>query len=48
MSRKYEPVVRRSEEVEYGDVEAAHGLSKGVLIDESDGAPNFSIRRFVL
>ena len=40
--------VRRGEAIEYESVEAAAGLRKGVLIDESDGAPNFAMRRFVL
>lgn len=40
--------VRRGEAIEYEPVEAAAGLRKGVLIDESDGAPNFAMRRFVL
>ncbi|ELY64117.1 cupin domain-containing protein [Natronococcus jeotgali] len=43
-----EPRVRRRNEIEYEPVDAADGLEKGVLIDESDGAPNFAIRRFVL
>ncbi len=43
-----EPVVRSSDAIEYDSVEAADGLRKGVLIDETDGAPNFAIRRFVL
>ena len=42
------PVVKRAEEVEYESVGAADGMSKGVLLDASDGAPNFAIRRFVL
>ncbi|WP_440988608.1 cupin domain-containing protein [Haloarchaeobius baliensis] len=42
------PVIRRSDAVEYEPVDAADGLSKGVLVDESDGAPNFAIRRFTL
>jgi quercetin dioxygenase-like cupin family protein len=41
-------VVKRAESVEYADVAAADGLRKGVLIDASDGAPNFAIRRFTL
>jgi quercetin dioxygenase-like cupin family protein len=41
-------VVKRADEVEYEPVEAAEGLSKGVLLDESDGAPNFAMRRFEL
>ncbi|WP_338741484.1 cupin domain-containing protein [Haloplanus salilacus] len=42
------PVVRRAVDVEYESVDAAPGLSKGVLIDEDDGAPNFAMRRFTL
>ena len=41
-------VVRRADDVSYGDVDAADGLWKGVLLDESDGAPNFALRRFTL
>ncbi len=41
-------VVRRADEVEYEAVDAADGMRKGVLVDDSDGAPNFAIRRFVL
>lgn len=43
-----EPVVKRASEVAYESVDAAEGLRKGVLLDESDGAPNFAIRRFEL
>jgi len=43
-----DPVVRRGDEVAYDSVDAAEGLSKGVLIDESDGAPHFAMRRFKL
>jgi quercetin dioxygenase-like cupin family protein len=42
------PVVQRGEDVHYEPVDAAAGLSKGVLIDESDGAPTFAMRRFEL
>jgi quercetin dioxygenase-like cupin family protein len=42
------PFIRRADEVEYESVSAADGLSKGVLVGESDGAPNLAIRRFVL
>ncbi|MDS0297512.1 cupin domain-containing protein [Halogeometricum sp. S1BR25-6] len=42
------PVVKRAEDVEYEAVGAADGMSKGVLLDASDGAPNFAIRRFAL
>jgi quercetin dioxygenase-like cupin family protein len=41
-------VVKHAGEVDYESVDAADGLSKGVLIDESDGAPHFALRRFVL
>ncbi|QUO48212.1 MULTISPECIES: cupin domain-containing protein [Halorubrum] len=43
-----DPVVKRGEEIRYEPVDAAEGLSKGVLLDESDGAPNFAMRRFEL
>ena len=43
-----EPVIKRGEEIEYESVDAAEGLRKGVLLDESDGAPTFAIRRFEL
>ncbi|MFC6766860.1 cupin domain-containing protein [Natrinema soli] len=43
-----EPLVRRGDEIEYETVDAADGLSKGVLIDDDHGAPTFAIRRFVL
>lgn len=42
------PVVKRAEEIDYQPVGAADGLSKGVLLDESDGAPTFAMRRFTL
>ncbi|UWG52306.1 Cupin domain containing protein [Halalkaliarchaeum sp. AArc-CO] len=47
-SRNVDPVVKRTADVTYEAVAAADGLEKGVLIDESDGAPNFAIRRFTL
>ncbi len=40
--------VRRSEEIDYEPLEAADGLSKGVLVDEDSGAPTIALRRFVL
>jgi quercetin dioxygenase-like cupin family protein len=42
------PILKRGDDVEYESVDAADGLSKGVLFDESDGAPNFAMRRFTL
>ena len=43
-----EAIIRRKGEVEYEPVNAAQGLSKGILIDDRHGAPHFAIRRFVL
>jgi quercetin dioxygenase-like cupin family protein len=42
------PVVKRASDVSYEAVDAAEGLRKGVLLDESDGAPHFALRRFEL
>ncbi|QHS17545.1 cupin domain-containing protein [Halopenitus persicus] len=42
------PTITRDSEVEYEVVEAADGMGRGVLIDETDGAPNFAMRRFIL
>jgi quercetin dioxygenase-like cupin family protein len=41
-------LVRRAEEIEYEPVDAAEGMSKGVLVGAEHGAPNLAIRRFVL
>ncbi|GAA0234146.1 cupin domain-containing protein [Halobaculum roseum] len=43
-----EPVVQRGAELAMSEVDAGGGMSKGVLIDESDGAPHFAMRRFEL
>ncbi|WP_433626104.1 cupin domain-containing protein [Halomicrococcus sp. NG-SE-24] len=43
-----DPVVRRSDDIEYESVDAADGLSKGVLVGEDQNAPNFAVRRFTL
>ncbi|PSQ54676.1 cupin domain-containing protein [Halobacteriales archaeon SW_8_68_21] len=43
-----DPVVKRGGNVASESVDAADGLSKAVLLDESDGAPNFAMRRFEL
>ncbi|TKX75991.1 cupin domain-containing protein [Halorubrum sp. GN11_10-6_MGM] len=43
-----ESVVKRGDAVASEPVDAAEGLSKAVLLDESDGAPNFAMRRFEL
>jgi len=42
------PVIKRSDDVEYESVDAADGLSKGVLLSEADGTPHFSMRRFTI
>jgi quercetin dioxygenase-like cupin family protein len=42
------PLVRRESDIEYESVDAADGLEKGILLDESHGAPNVAIRRFTL
>jgi len=42
------PVIKRAREIEYAPVTAAAGLKKGVLLDESDGTPTVSLRRFEL
>lgn len=46
--REAKPLLRRAADVEYEDVDAADGLSKGVLVGEEHGAPNLAIRRFTL
>ena len=42
------PVIKRREDIEYDPVDAAEGLSKGVLLNEADGAPHFAMRRFTI
>jgi quercetin dioxygenase-like cupin family protein len=46
-TERADTVIRRAEDAEYEDVGAADGMRKSVLIDDSDGAPNFAMRRFV-
>ncbi|WP_207586763.1 cupin domain-containing protein [Halomontanus rarus] len=46
--RDPEPVVRRHDEIDAEPVDAAAGLSKGVLIGDDQNAPNFALRRFTL
>jgi len=43
-----EPLLRRAKEIEYESLDAADGMSKGVLINEEHGAANVALRRFVL
>ena len=42
------PVVRDADAVPAEPVDAAEGMSKAVLLDETDEAPNFALRRFRL
>lgn len=42
------PRIRHPEDIEFEDVSAAEGMSRGVLLDDSHGAPNFALRRFKL
>jgi quercetin dioxygenase-like cupin family protein len=42
------PVIKRAADIEYDPVDAADGLSKGVLLSEADGTPHFSMRRFTI
>jgi len=42
------PVIKRGAEIEYESVDAAEGLSKGILLNEADGTPNFAMRRFTI
>ena len=42
------PMVRDGDAVKAEPVDAAEGLSKAVLLDESDGTPTFALRRFTL
>jgi quercetin dioxygenase-like cupin family protein len=43
-----DPLIRRSADITYETVDAAEGLRKGILVNESHGAPNVAIRRFTL
>jgi quercetin dioxygenase-like cupin family protein len=42
------PVIKRAAEVDYEELSKADGVRKAVVIDESDGAPNFRMRRYRL
>lgn len=42
------PLVRRAAEIEYQQLDAAEGMSKGVLVNDEHGAENVALRRFVL
>ncbi|WP_340101946.1 cupin domain-containing protein [Salinibaculum salinum] len=41
-------LLRRHDDIEYEPVDAAAGLEKGILINETHGAPNVALRRFTL
>ncbi|GAB7018790.1 cupin domain-containing protein [Halostagnicola bangensis] len=47
-SSESEPVLCRSDDVDYEAVDAANGPETGVLIGEEHGAPNFAMGRFTL
>jgi quercetin dioxygenase-like cupin family protein len=42
------PAIKRADDVDYEELSAADGVSKAVIFDESDGAPNFRMRRYRL
>jgi len=42
------PQIRRESEIAYESVDAADGLEKGVLLDETHGTSNLALRRFTL
>jgi len=43
-----EPVLKRADDVDYAELSKADGVRKAVIFDESDGAPNFRMRRYRL
>jgi quercetin dioxygenase-like cupin family protein len=42
------PVLKRAGDVDYEELSKADGVRKAVVLDESDGAPNFRMRRYRL
>ena len=42
------PVLKRADDVEYKTLSVDDGVQKAVILDESDGAPNFRMRRYQL
>ncbi len=42
------PLIRQASEIAYESVDAADGLEKGVLLDETHGASNLALRRFTI
>ena len=43
-----EPLLKRAEDVEYQEQDAADGMYRGVLVGPDDGAENYAMRRFRL
>jgi quercetin dioxygenase-like cupin family protein len=43
-----EQLIRRGDDIEYESVDAADGLSKGVLLNEEHETPTLALRRFTL
>ena len=49
MSEQQAPVVIREEEqMEYEPLDIADGVTRAVMLDESDGTPNFRMRQYKL
>ena len=42
------PAIKRDDDVAYEELSKADGVRKAVIFDESDGAPNFRMRRYRL
>jgi quercetin dioxygenase-like cupin family protein len=42
------PAIKRADDVEYEHLSKADGVRKAVIFDESDGTPNFRMRRYRL
>ena len=43
-----EPTLKRAADADYAELSKADGVRKAVILDESDGAPNFRMRRYRL
>lgn len=41
-------VIKRGDEVDYEEFDVADGVRKAVILSETDGAPNFRMRRYEL
>jgi quercetin dioxygenase-like cupin family protein len=46
--RTAKPVIRDEKEMEYEPLSIADGVERAVMLDESDGTPNFRMRRYTL